>query len=207
MGKAGASMDTRKRQQRRSRRKAGIVDAAARLLVEKGLEELSLTAIARAAGISKGTLYYYYATKEALVFDIAKKHVGDITDFLFDLMDTGEGKAQPEELIYWLLYKHKRNPIRMRLHLNLVYQAMRGNEDLRERYRETYAYWHARAREALLRLFPDHDDHSTLAHMLITTIDGLNVQTMLGLETVSAKKAARFLAAGAAGSGPPASCD
>jgi len=190
-------MDTRERQKRRSRRRAGIVDAAGRLLVERGLAALSLTAIARAAGISKGTLYYYYPTKEALVFDIAKKHVGDITDFIFELMDTGGGKAPPEELIYWLLYKHKRNPIRMRLHLNLVYQAMNGNADLKQRYRETYAYWHARAREALVRLFPGHDDHDTMAHMLITTIDGLNVQTMLGLETVSAKKAARFLAAGA----------
>ena len=191
-------MDTRKRQRRQSRRKAGIVEAAGRLLVEKGLEELSLTAIARAAGISKGTLYYYYPTREALVFDIAKKHVADITDFIFDLMETGGGKSRPEELIYWLLYKHKRNKIRMRLHLNLVYQAMNGNEDLKKRYQQTYAYWHDRTLEALRRLFPEHDDRETLAHMLITTIDGLNVQTMLGLETVSEHKAARFLTAGAA---------
>ena len=194
-------MDTRKRHKRQSRRKDAIVDAAGRLFVEGGLEELSLTAIARAAGISKGTLYYYYPTKEALIFDIAKKHVGDITDFIFDLMDSGSGEAQPEELIYWLLRKHKRNQIRMRLHLNLVCQAMNGNEDLRKRYRETYAYWHARALEALVRLFPAHEDLETLAHLLITTIDGLNVQTMLGLETVSEKKAARFLAAGAAAGG------
>ena len=192
-----SEMDTHKRQKRQSHRKAGIVDAAGRLLVEKGLEKLSLTAIARAAGISKGTLYYYYPTKEALVFDIAKKHVADITDFIFDLMATGGEESRPEELIYWLLYKHKHNQIRMRLHLNLVYQAINGNEDLKKRYQETYAYWHARALEAIVRLFPAHVDRETLAHMLITTIDGLNVQTMLGLETVSEQKAARFLTAGA----------
>lgn len=190
-------MDTRKRRKRQSLRKARIVEAAGRLLVERGLEDLSLTAIAEAAGISKGTLYYYYPTKEALIFDIAEKHVGEITDFVFGRIEAGGKDAAPEELIYWLLHKHKHNQIRMRLHLNLVVQAMNGNEDLKRRYRETYAYWQARALEALIRLFPEHDDPETLAHLLITTIDGLNVQTMLGLETVSEEKAARFLAAGA----------
>lgn len=188
-------MDTRKRNKRQTLRKARIVDAAGRLLVERGPEELSLAAIADAAGISKGTLYYYYPTKEALVFDIAEKHVGEITDFVFGLMEAAGKDADPAELIYWLLHKHKKNQIRMRLHLNLVVQAMNGNADLRKRYQETYAYWQARALEALRRLFPEHDDPETLAHLLITTIDGLNVQTMLGLETVSEEKAARFLAA------------
>jgi AcrR family transcriptional regulator len=59
-------MDTRKRLKRQSNRKARIIDAASRLVVERGMEDVSLTAIARAAGISKGTLYYYYATKESL---------------------------------------------------------------------------------------------------------------------------------------------
>lgn len=191
-------MDSRKRLKRQSLRKARIVDAAGRLLVERGLEALSLTAIAEAADISKGTLYYYYPSKESLVFDIAEKHVGDITDFIFDLIESGESETKPEDLIYLLLSKHKDNHIRMRLHLNLVYQAMNGNDEVKKRYQQTYAYWHARALEALLRIFPRHEDPETLAHLLITIIDGLNVQTMLELETVSAKKAARFLADAAA---------
>lgn len=187
-------MDSRKRLKRQSLRKARIVDAAGRVLVERGLEVLSLTAIAEAAGISKGTLYYYYPSKESLIFDIAEKHVGDITDFIFDLIERGEAETRPEDLIYLLLSKHKDNQIRMRLHLNLVYQAMNGNEEVKKRYQETYAYWHARALEALARIFPQHDAPETLAHLMITIIDGLNVQTMLGLETVSTRKAARFLA-------------
>ena len=191
-------MDSRKRLKRQSLRKARIVDAAGRLLVERGLEALSLTAIAEAADISKGTLYYYYPSKESLVFDIAEKHVGDITDFIFDLIESGESETKPEDLIYLLLSKHKDNQIRMRLHLNLVYQAMNGNDEVKKRYQQTYAYWHARALEALLRIFPQHEDPETLARLLITIIDGLNVQTMLELETISAKKAARFLADAAA---------
>jgi len=187
-------MDTRKRLKRQSHRKARIIDAASRLVVERGMEDVSLTAIARAAGISKGTLYYYYATKAALVFDIAEKHVRDITDVIFELIETGGPQTNPEALIGLLFQKHKSNHIRMRLHLNLVGQAMNGNDDLKKRYQETYAYWHARALEALARLFPAYDDQETLAHLLITIIDGLNVQTMLGVDTVSVDDLARFIA-------------
>lgn len=187
-------MDTRKRLKRQSNRKARIIDAASRLVVERGLEDVSLTAIARAAGISKGTLYYYYATKASLVFDIAEKHVRDITDVIFELIETGGPQTNPEALIGLLFQKHKSNHIRMRLHLNLVGQAMNGNDDLKKRYQETYAYWHARALEALDRLFPTHDDRETLAHLMITIIDGLNVQTMLGVDTVSVNDLARFIA-------------
>jgi AcrR family transcriptional regulator len=187
-------MDTRKRLKRQSNRKARIIDAASRLVVERGMEDVSLTAIARAAGISKGTLYYYYATKAALVFDIAEKHVRDITDVIFELIETGGPQTNPEALIGLLFQKHKSNHIRMRLHLNLVGQAMNGNDDLKKRYQETYAYWHARALEALDRLFPAYDDRETLAHLMITIIDGLNVQTMLGVDTVSVDDLARFIA-------------
>jgi len=187
-------MDTRKRLKRQSNRKALIVEAASHLVVQRGLEDLSLTAIARAVGISKGTLYYYYSTKESLIFDIAEKHVRDITDVIFELIDAGGPRSEPEELIRLLFSKHKRNRVRMRLHLNLVCQAMNGNEDLKKRYQETYAYWHARALEALVRLFPTYNDRETLAHLMITIIDGLNVQTMLGMETVSAGDMARFIA-------------
>jgi AcrR family transcriptional regulator len=187
-------MDTRKRLKRQSNRKARIIDAASRLVVERGMEDVSLTAIARAAGISKGTLYYYYATKAALVFDIAEKHVRDITDVIFELIESGGPQTNPEALIGLLFQKHKSNHIRMRLHLNLVGQAMNGNDDLKKRYQETYAYWHARALEALSRLFPAYADRETLAHLLITIIDGLNVQTMLGVNTVSVNDLARFIA-------------
>ncbi len=187
-------MDTRKRLKRQSNRKERIIDAASRLVVERGMEDVSLTAIAQAAGISKGTLYYYYATKAALVFDIAEKHVRDITDVIFELIETGGPQTNPEVLIGLLFQKHKSNHIRMRLHLNLVGQAMNGNDDLKQRYQETYAYWHARALEALSRLFPAYDDRETLAHLLITIIDGLNVQTMLGVDTVSVNDLARFIA-------------
>jgi TetR/AcrR family transcriptional regulator, mexJK operon transcriptional repressor len=49
-----------------SRKEAQIVDAARRAFLECGFAETSMEAIARAANVSKATLYAYFPSKEAL---------------------------------------------------------------------------------------------------------------------------------------------
>jgi AcrR family transcriptional regulator len=49
-----------------------IRDAAQRLFLELGYERASMDAIAHAAGVSKQTLYHYYAAKEQLFVDVLR---------------------------------------------------------------------------------------------------------------------------------------
>ncbi|HEY7092471.1 MAG TPA: TetR/AcrR family transcriptional regulator, partial [Ktedonobacterales bacterium] len=57
----------------RARAKRDQIRAAAqRLFLELGYERASMDAIARAAGVSKQTLYRYYATKEQLFVDVLR---------------------------------------------------------------------------------------------------------------------------------------
>jgi AcrR family transcriptional regulator len=44
-----------------------IIAATVRLISEKGVEALSIAAVARAAGIDRTTLYYHFADREALL--------------------------------------------------------------------------------------------------------------------------------------------
>jgi AcrR family transcriptional regulator len=53
----------RKAQQTRD----AILDAAIELFVNEGFEKTSMDAIALAAQVAKGTLYYHYASKEAMI--------------------------------------------------------------------------------------------------------------------------------------------
>lgn len=48
-------------------RKPQILAAATELFSEKGIHASSMNEIARAAGVSKATIYYYYDNKEALI--------------------------------------------------------------------------------------------------------------------------------------------
>lgn len=50
-----------------SDRRTAIVQAAYRLIAERGLEGLRFAEVAQAAGINNGTLLYYFASKDALI--------------------------------------------------------------------------------------------------------------------------------------------
>ena len=192
-------MDTRKRRRRQSGKKSRIVTFASRLAVEKGLDGFSLTDVARAVGISKGTLYYYYPTKSELIFDIAARHVNEITRIILEMMAQGGSENDPAALLALFFRKHKANRTRMRLHLNLVHQAMNGDEALRQRYQEIYAQWRQQAREALETLLPASPHRETLLNLIITTIDGFNIQSMLGVNAGSTDAIAAFLVDAAQG--------
>jgi AcrR family transcriptional regulator len=65
-----ALADNRKRARSdvdKAHRKAEILDAARAMIVESGFEGLTMSGLARRAGLAKGTLYLYARTKEELL--------------------------------------------------------------------------------------------------------------------------------------------
>lgn len=65
-------------QARSQQRVEEILQAASDLLVEKGYEGLSTSAIAGRAGISVGSLYQFFANKEAVLQALAQKYLEKI---------------------------------------------------------------------------------------------------------------------------------
>lgn len=54
--------------------RAAILEAALKIFAERGFHATTLEDIAAAAGITKGTIYWYFKTKEALVSAIAERY-------------------------------------------------------------------------------------------------------------------------------------
>jgi AcrR family transcriptional regulator len=55
-----------------------LVDATARILVREGFDKASTNRIAEVAGVSVGSLYQYFPSKEAIVVAVARRHHGDL---------------------------------------------------------------------------------------------------------------------------------
>lgn len=55
---------------RRDRSREEILDAAREVVIEKGVSGTTLATVARAAGMSKTALYYYFPSKDALLFEL-----------------------------------------------------------------------------------------------------------------------------------------
>lgn len=67
---ASTATRTARQQRRRDRSREEILDAARKVLMQKGLSGMTLEAVAREAGMSKTGLYYYFASKDALAFEL-----------------------------------------------------------------------------------------------------------------------------------------
>lgn len=73
-----------------SAKKSQILDGARRVFLAAGYEGASMSAIAREAGVSKGTLYVYFENKEALFSAFIESECRLRAAGVFDVLDTNE---------------------------------------------------------------------------------------------------------------------
>jgi AcrR family transcriptional regulator len=74
--------ERRPRIEHRTPRKEEILDVAAGLFAEHGFDGVSLTEIAHAVGLSKATLYHYFAHKEEILGAIVVTTIRDLNAFI-----------------------------------------------------------------------------------------------------------------------------
>jgi AcrR family transcriptional regulator len=102
-----------------------LVEATARILVKKGYENASTNRIAAEAGVSIGSLYQYFPSKEALVASVIERHKSEMMAMLRTAMlkvnDWPVAKGL-RELVAVTIEAHRVDP---QLHRVLVEQIPR----------------------------------------------------------------------------------
>jgi TetR/AcrR family transcriptional regulator len=81
------------RQRRKAARPQELLDAALSQFVTKGLAATRMDDVARLAGVSKGTLYLYYASKEDLFKAVVRNSLGLVIAQGSDTADRWEGST------------------------------------------------------------------------------------------------------------------
>ena len=81
------------RQRRKEARRGELTAAALQLFVEKGFAATRLDDVAARAGVSKGTLYLYFDSKEALFKAVIQEGIVPILEEGASLVDNFEGKT------------------------------------------------------------------------------------------------------------------
>ena len=109
-----------------------LVEATARILVRDGFEKASTNRIAEIAGVSVGSLYQYFPSKEALVAAVIERHneeiMGIVRATLVEVADLPIEKAV-RKLVTVAIEAHRIDP---RLHRGL---RIRRQRRLRRRSR------------------------------------------------------------------------
>ncbi len=81
------------RQRRKETRPQELLDAALQLFVEKGFAATRSEEVARRAGVSKGTLYLYYPSKEELFKAVVRQSMSTLIAEGIELADAYEGSS------------------------------------------------------------------------------------------------------------------
>ncbi len=81
-------------------RRSQLLDAAAALLVEKGLAATTVADVAQRAGVAKGTVYLYFDTKEDLIAGLQARYNQGLVDLVRGLNEsTGNEMARLEAFL------------------------------------------------------------------------------------------------------------
>ncbi|KLU63209.1 HTH-type transcriptional regulator TtgR [Peptococcaceae bacterium CEB3] len=73
--------------------KKKILESSIGIFAKKGIHQATLADIAAAAGISKGTLFYYYKSKGELLYDILDISTAEITDLITGVIQASNGQV------------------------------------------------------------------------------------------------------------------
>ena len=90
------------RQRRKEARPQELLDAALELFVERGFKATRCEDVAARAGVSKGTLYLYYPSKDELLKAVVRENLGALIREGADLAGGFEGGTQ--ELLALLMH-------------------------------------------------------------------------------------------------------
>lgn len=177
-----------------SNMKENILNIAIGLISNNGIKNTSLSDIAKSAGISKGTLYYHYASKDDLIFDIADDHLKIVTNAVLECVSSVKKNQSKDELITIIISKIATIGSIGRIHMYLLCEAITGNETLKERIKSHYIKWRTTLQEEISKnLNEEIDDAEAFSFVLISLVDGLIVQSILKTEHIPFKKVASFI--------------
>ena len=96
MGMASvASFEPRKTpvQRRSGATVEAILEAAIQVLLKLGAEKLTTTAVAARAGVSVGTLYQYFANKQAMLHAVLEQHLNEVLDTMLRVCSEQRGAS------------------------------------------------------------------------------------------------------------------
>jgi len=170
-----------------------LVEATARILVKEGFDKASTNRIAEVAGVSVGSLYQYFPSKEALVAAVIERHQQKIMETVHG--ELAEVLAQPVEkavrkLVAVAVKSHRVDP---KLHRVLAEQIPRVGklEKLESFNRENYALF-----RAYLECHRDElrvDDLELASFVCVTSIEALTHNAVLHYSTVFSDEAMEVL--------------
>lgn len=162
-----------------------ILSVASTLISELGVKDTSLKNISQVAGISKGTLYYYYSAKEDIIYDIADRNLSQITNEMLEWVSDADADILPETILKTLFENILEAETRAKLHIYLINDAITSNTTLANKFEKRYNEWRETLVFGIDKVLPRKEGNNiALSFLILALLDGLVIQKMFGIKEI-----------------------
>ncbi|WP_433182715.1 TetR/AcrR family transcriptional regulator [Actinoallomurus sp. CA-150999] len=103
-----------------SRKAARILDSTRELVLDHGVRKVTVSEIARAAGVGKGTVYLYWAAKEDLILGLFARELLTFLDEVIARITADPATVLPRRLAPLLIRTALKRPLAPRMSSDLV---------------------------------------------------------------------------------------
>ncbi|SDZ39790.1 DNA-binding transcriptional regulator, AcrR family [Evansella caseinilytica] len=164
-----------------------LIEAAKRCILEKGIHRLTLRSVAEGAGVTQGTVYYHFGSKDQLMLEIVENMCTSSWNSL-NTMSKQEGKN-----IHWiqaaLRSAHERTTKDAYFHSLFVSLIVAGlnNEQIREKLGKMLQFENRVLKEQMEAVIGNNVLHGVSLDvwsvLFNALIDGLAIQALVAKET------------------------
>lgn len=160
-----------------------IIKAAIKVLSRIGVSNMTLQVVADAASISKGALYYYYKSKDEILYDIMEQdnvHSRLLADKALDPEAEYDLDELKKDVTRTILKRFKRSD-KNKLNTYLQAEALQGNSELEKKFTAKYHEWIKIIDSIFTRLYGVKSDRytRTFSTILLGAIEGICMQYAL----------------------------
>jgi AcrR family transcriptional regulator len=180
---------SRKREQSELSRER-LIEAATRLFAERGYRDASVQAIGEAAGISRGSIFWHFGSKEGLLWAVVQRA---FTRWEAETLVPEVGDARGEEAIGRALRAHRRfladEGGTLRLLFVLMFEALGPRPELAGEFARLHRDLRVLATPWLEEAVADGDfrddvDPESIVTLIIATLGGIVYQYLLDAQGV-----------------------
>ncbi|MFC8047152.1 TetR/AcrR family transcriptional regulator [Nocardia sp. NPDC057353] len=157
-------MPRNRRPRDREEKRAEIVTAARALFLDEGYEAVSMTRIARAAGVVSNTVYWYFGDKDGILIAVLDEVMADALERSGELQP-----LEPVERLLWVLTELER----MSTLVTTVHARSEESASIREWHERFHALTDALLRLEFAALGVPEDGVDELATIAVYVLEGL----------------------------------
>lgn len=164
-------------------RKQRIIDAAIEVIREKGVEKASIRDIAKQAGVTTGSIYHHYKSKDELFFRVVNQTV-HFSNRVYEMDKSGYDS--PEEVLSLIKGEVEQRLAKedeQILYIQLLGEALGKGGRLREKHAENHRDIINHTADMFYDAYgiENSEYKRSLASFLVAALDGMAIQTALGV--------------------------